>query len=164
MFVIDVAGTPGPQGSKKGFAIARKDKVTGQKVYTGKVAMVESSKKVKPWREAVVEAVKKVVTEPIDGAVNVAIVFYVPRPKKHYRTGRFAHLLRDDAPLYPTTNPDVDKLVRATLDALTMARAYKDDSVVVDQHGSKRYADHRVPGARIQLVAKQADSRKLVTV
>jgi Holliday junction resolvase RusA-like endonuclease len=44
MLVITVHGTPAPQGSKHGF------------VRGGKVAMVESSQKVKPWRQDIKHA------------------------------------------------------------------------------------------------------------
>ena len=44
---IIVLGTPAPQGSKHGYAVKAKG------AYTGKVAQVESSAKVKPWRMAV---------------------------------------------------------------------------------------------------------------
>ena len=153
MLVIEVVGDPAPQGSKR--AIPIKSKATG--AFTGKVNMVESSKKVKPWRTDVRDAVLALKAAPIDGAVNVGITFFLKRPKAHYRTGKFAHLLRDDAPVYPDVKPDIDKLARATLDALTSAGIYADDCKVVDLHTRKRYADHRLPGASIQLITKTND-------
>jgi crossover junction endodeoxyribonuclease RusA len=152
---FSVNGLPGPQGSKKGIAISKKG-ADGGRVYTGKVAMIESSTKVKPWRAEVVAAAKAARVQCIDGPVNVSITFYLPRPQGHYRTGKFAGLLRDAAPRFPNVKPDVDKLVRATLDALTTARAYTDDAVVVDLHTAKRYADNRAPGANIQIIGKAA--------
>jgi len=152
MVSFNVNGIPGPQGSKKAIPLSRGKGAA--RVYTGKVALVESSAKVKPWRAAVVEAAKAAVPVMIVGAVNVSITFYLPRPKNHYGTGRNAARLRASAPLYPAVKPDADKLVRSTLDALTSAGAYSDDAVVVDLHSAKRYADHREPGAWIQLLPK----------
>ena len=85
--VLRVHGLPAPQGSKR---------------HVGHGVMVESSKKVKPWREAVkwvaLEAKEPgVVTFPT-GAVRTGITFWMPRPRSHYRTGTNAHLLRTGVP------------------------------------------------------------------
>jgi crossover junction endodeoxyribonuclease RusA len=50
--------------------------------------------------------------------------------------------------------PDVDKLARAVLDALTSAGALADDSQVVDLHPIKRLAElDETPGCRITVAA-----------
>lgn len=157
MVAFTVFGIPGPQGSKKAIPQS-KIGPGGQRFYTGKVSMVESSKKVKPWRAAVHEAAAEAIPAPLPGGVNVSITFYLPRPAGHFGTGRNAGTLKPSAPLYPTVKPDVDKLIRATLDALTSAGAYADDARVVDLHTAKRYADNRAPGAYVQLLPK-ADVR-----
>ena len=60
------------------------------------------------------------------------MVFTFVRPKSHYRTGRNAHLLRDDAPTRPATIPDLSKLARSTEDALKDAGVIRDDSLIVE--------------------------------
>ncbi|WP_427017836.1 RusA family crossover junction endodeoxyribonuclease [Pseudarthrobacter sp. P1] len=142
-----VEGTPGPQGSKNAFAVKKGGR------YTGRVAVVESSAKVGPWREQVAWAARQCHQGTITGPVSVAIVFYLPRPRGHYGTGRNAGSLRASAPALPAVKPDADKLARSTLDALTTARVYTDDAVVVDLAVKKRYADGRPPGAAIEVVA-----------
>lgn len=72
--------------------------------------------------------------------VTVSLRFYFPRPKSHYRTGRFAQLLRADAPALHTSAPDLDKLVRLVCDALTIAGVWADDSLATDLRAQKRYA------------------------
>lgn len=72
--------------------------------------------------------------------VSVAATFYMPRPKS--------------APSYvlrPTTMPDIDKLVRVVLDALT-GRGYVDDRQVVELNVLEYFAlgSHR-PGVEIEL-------------
>jgi crossover junction endodeoxyribonuclease RusA len=48
--------------------------------------------------------------------------------------------------------PDIDKLARATFDALTAARAWSDDGAVVETHLRKRAADeHHPSGAYIMI-------------
>ena len=120
-----VPGLPKPQGSKR---------------HVGKGRLVESSKELKAWRRKVSAAARDAFrgVEPLTGPVFVELLFRLPRPKSHYRTGRFAHLLRDDAPDWVTTRPDVDKLVRGCLDALSGV-GYVDDALVVSLYTSKRY-------------------------
>lgn len=142
MLTINVVGTPAPQGSKKGFYNQR----------IGRVQMVESSKKVAPWRQDVRAAAIEAMGEhwdPIEGPVLLAVLFYLPRPQGHYGTGRNARVLKASAPSFPAVKPDVDKLLRSTLDALGEAGCWRDDSRVVDVHAVKLYADGVLPGARI---------------
>jgi crossover junction endodeoxyribonuclease RusA len=113
--------------------------------------MVESSKKVKPWRTAVAVETGKLDFEDLP-YVRVSVWFFLPRPKSHYRTGRFSHQLKDGAPPFPGKYPDVDKLARSTLDALRMGGAYRDDAQVVKLHAFKVYADQgEEPGAVIRI-------------
>lgn len=126
VFQVVVRGTPAPQGSKR---------------HVGRGIMVESSKHVKPWRDAVrSDAVKAELAMPreahsgfpLDCPLIADMVFTALRPKSHYRTGRNAHLLRDDAPARPMGAPDLSKLARSTEDALTDAGIWRDDSRVVE--------------------------------
>jgi crossover junction endodeoxyribonuclease RusA len=143
---IEVCGVPAPQGSKKGFAVKK------NKQYTGKVAMVESSKKVKPWRQDVKSAAldARGVTPVMTGDVRVYVTFWFARPRSHYRTGRNSHLLRALAPVRPCGRPDLDKLVRSTCDGLGEAQVFGDDAQISDIQASKRYATpQQIPGASI---------------
>ena len=141
---FNVLGTPAGQGSKafKG-------------IHGGKAIMVESSKKLQPWRDAVLaaalQAMNGIPSEPLfRGAVAVHATFYFARPKAHFRTGRNCHLLRDGAPrFYQSTKPDIDKVLRATFDALTSAGVWVDDARVAEEISRKLYADTRPPGAEI---------------
>ncbi len=127
-FHIRVFGEPAPQGSKR---------------HVGHGIMIESSKKVKPWREAVKYATLTAQPDentPLNGAVHVMISFYLRRPQGHFGTGRNAGQLRLSAPEYPAVRPDIDKLVRSTLDALGDANTFTDDSRVVNLLAFKNYA------------------------
>lgn len=147
--VVDVVGVPAPQGSKR---------------HVGRGVMVESSKRVKPWREAVKQAALDVlqtadVDEPWlqDGyrfgrgqAVTVSVVFSLSRPGSHYGSGRNAQEVKGSAPWWPTGRPDVDKLLRSTLDALGEAGVWHDDSQVVQVATSKVWTTGAA-GARIEV-------------
>jgi Holliday junction resolvase RusA-like endonuclease len=116
--------------------------------------MVEMSKAVGPWREAVRAETQLAVGRdlPLGGPVAVTLMFYLARPAGHFRTGRNAHLLRPRAPEYPAGRPDLDKLARAVLDGLTMGGAWKDDSQVWNLHAQKVYAIGDRPGCIIDIV------------
>jgi len=139
-----VNGIPGAQGSKRSL---------------GNGVMIESSKKVKPWRSDVKAAAEAAHLSSDEwdratGAVGVQVTFRFARPKSHYRTGRNAHLLRDDAPIYVTSRAagDGDKLQRSTFDALTAAGVIADDSLIVAIHAFKVYASRdETPGADVLL-------------
>lgn len=140
---INVLGTPAPQGSKRAYVVA------------GKARMVESSAKVKPWRQDVTAAAQAAIHEtpghePHTGPVAVAVTFYLPRPGYHYGTGRNAGVLKSTAPTHVDKKPDVDKLLRSTLDALTSSGVFRDDAQVAVLTGEKRYAD-AATGARITI-------------
>ena len=108
--------------------------------------MVESSKRVKPWRRQVAAAYRDhCFGDVLIGPLTLTVYFYLPRPKAHYGTGRNAGILKDSAPVEHLTMPDLDKLVRAVGDALTRL-AWRDDSQIVAWHAYKQYAatDHPV--------------------
>lgn len=124
-----VYGLPAPQGSKR---------------HVGGGIMVESSKKVAPWREDVKLAALRALEacpdwDRVAPLVRLQVTFYLPRPRSHFRTGKFSDDLRDTAPIFAGKKPDLDKLLRSTGDALTTAGAYSDDSRVVTIWASKVY-------------------------
>lgn len=123
MLEFVVAGIPAPQGSKRAF------------VRGGRVSLVESCARVKPYRALVSLAASQARTEaPTQQPVGIAIAFVFVRPKSHYTS---KGELRAGAPSHPG-KPDIDKLCRAVLDALT-GILYHDDAQVVSLSASKRY-------------------------
>jgi crossover junction endodeoxyribonuclease RusA len=133
-----VAGIPAPQGSKR---------------HVGGGRMVEQSRAVGPWREAVRAETQRAVGDfhtsgwdscwyAGDPPLRVAITFRLARPKS--------------AParvLFPVKRPDIDKLARAVLDGLVAGGALADDSQVVDLLVSKRFATTR-PGCIIEITER----------
>lgn len=127
---FSVVGEPAPQGSKR---------------HVGNGRLIESSRKLKPWRQAVVAAAKEALAEEsgwapwvvMDGPLCVHMSFRVPRGRTVTRR-------------YPTVKPDLDKLERGVLDALTIAGVIADDARVVETRARKKYADERSPqGVRV---------------
>jgi len=125
--------------------------------------MVESSKKVAPWREAVKHAALASIQAEcearfggvypsaflrLDGPVRLDIAFVFDKPKSAPKRRRTWPITR--------ASGDVDKLQRSTFDALTDAGVMRDDSQVVDVHARKVFTDDpaaplQVPGAVIRV-------------
>lgn len=118
---IVVPGIPVPQGSLRAFS------------RNGKAWASSDNPRTRPWKAAVTSEAARVVaaaqlTNPAYDRrpVAVAITFRFPRPRGHY--GKRG--LLPSAPAQMTTMPDIDKLVRAVLDALT-GIVWRDDAQVV---------------------------------
>lgn len=75
---------------------------------------------------------------PILGAVNLTVWFCMPRPKSHYRTGKFAGILKDNAPTWHIGKPDIDNLLKFVMDALNKV-FWHDDSPICSCIAQKRY-------------------------
>ena len=113
----------------------------GSKKHVGRGRLVETCKRLKPWRRAVAEAARVQMNDqklPIfDVPVDVQLLFRFNRPKSHFRTNGD---LRPNAPKhYFVKKNDIDKITRSTLDALVMGGALKDDCLVVRLIAEKRY-------------------------
>lgn len=127
--VFEVAGEPRPQGSKQAYVVKGRAIVTER----GRATLG-------PWRAQIAATAAGLLEEPLTGPLAVCLAFTFTRPKSHYRTGRHAAELRDDAPRAHSTRPDVDKLARAVLDALT-GIAFRDDGQVSELSATKRFSD-----------------------
>ena len=129
----------------------------GSKTRTRNGGMMESSKRVKPWRQDIIHAALEAYAgNPFDEAVSISVEFIMPRPKNHYRTGKYSELLKDDAPFFCMTKTgDIDKLLRSTLDGLSVSSGgsvIMDDSLVVSVKALKRYAArYELAGAKINV-------------
>jgi crossover junction endodeoxyribonuclease RusA len=125
---IVVEGSPVPQGSFR---------------HIGNGRIIAANPKLNAWRQTIADQVaEKTSVRLIEGFCRVDLVFTLPRPKSVPKSRRAR----------PTTKPDLDKLVRAVLDAISLPKYVQlltDDSIVTDLHAAKRYADHSPPGVRI---------------
>ncbi len=113
----------------------------------------------KSWRANVsAKAAEEFTDGPYSGAVMVSLVFHLRRPKGHYGTGRNALKLKPSAKKRHTQTPDIDKLTRAVLDALTDS-AIIDDSQVFDLQVLKKWSGRDEPqGCWIRVREVGADS------
>lgn len=127
---LDIFGNPAPQGSKR--------------IIHGRLVEA-SSEKLRRWRKEIA----KTCTEAREGnnifftdSVRVEVVFYLPRP---------ASVKKSKRP-WPIVPPDLDKLCRGLLDGIGQSEMiWGDDSQVVALLATKCYADHREPGAFVDI-------------
>jgi crossover junction endodeoxyribonuclease RusA len=137
-----VPGQAAPQGSKS----PRRNK------HSGTIQMVESSKKVKPWREDIrADLARHCSGMRFEQGVPVTVhLTFVMR-----RVSGMPKTSRGRATPPHTKQPDLDKLARAVLDAITSAGVWHDDGQV-NKFGTleKRYAEiGETPGVYIHLQA-----------
>lgn len=135
---VVAVGTAKTKGSTKSFIPRRKDgsMVTRQNGAPMVVTTNDAGAPAKAWAGTVAASAAEVMIRcgmsTIEAHVPVVIemIFYRPRPSGHFGTGRNAGVLKDSAPPFPSTKPDVDKLERAILDALKGV-AWSDDGQVI---------------------------------
>lgn len=77
----------------------------------------------------------------LEGPISLSLVFRLPRPKGHFRTGKNAGQLKDSAPYWHTSKPDLDNIEKALKDALSDIRAWRDDCQVCSVTKSKIYVE-----------------------
>ena len=76
--------------------------------------------------------------KPYEGPVYLKVVLRLPRPKKHYRTGKYAHILKSDAPKWHTSHGDWDNFGKFISDALNGV-FWKDDRQIAMAEVQKIY-------------------------
>lgn len=148
LFGVEVSGENVPAGSKRGTTARYKNERGKWRVSTWfdrqghqhakvNVSDVNSrrlKKRAKEIQEQVVEAAQLMAFEMPGRDVPLAAscIFYRPRRKGHYGSGRNERVLKDSAPAFPIAPPDATKLWRGFEDALTGV-VWPDDSRVVRQ-------------------------------
>ena len=102
------------------------------------IVLDSSGKRLGAWRDRIAWGVREKLNghKPTDKAVRVEVRFCFTRPKSHLRVNG---MVKPSAPVQHKIRPDVDKLERSILDALSDV-VWHDDSQVVCLLGSKEYA------------------------
>ncbi len=130
-FTISIEGQPAQQGSKSPFV----------NKHTGRAMLVDVNRSaLKPWRQMIAHATLEVIDDlgirvPLR-ACCLELDFHYMRPRSHVRRDGSIRPGRE----YKNSRPDIDKLARAVLDALT-GIVYSDDSCVVELIARKHYSE-----------------------
>lgn len=140
---ITIPGIPAPGGSKRAFALRRRDGSLVRRADGSPVINVTDAggERTKNWRAVCALAARQQYQgPPLTGPLMVHFTFLMPRPKGHYRSDGVR--LRPSAPTEHTKKPDRTKLLRSTEDALT-GILWVDDTQIVNGTVTKSYAtDH----------------------
>lgn len=127
MVAFVVKGVPLTQGSMTA--------VYNRKTGKARIRHVQSLPLMK-WRRAIQEAAKSAGVRCTGRPVTMSIAFGMPRPRDHYQIdGNIKPFYQSALPQYR----DIDKLIRAVLDALT-GIAYDDDRQVADLHAIRIFS------------------------
>ena len=144
-FSIYVPGVPVSKGSMKAF-----------RTYgTNNIVLTESDPNSKKWQALITQQIRYELMAQdwsglnhwvmLKGEVAVWLNFFLPKPKSFpKKVKNFWHPKR----------PDIDKLTRGVLDAMTKAEVWEDDSQVCVLRVTKQYADastHKTSGVRIRV-------------
>lgn len=127
MVSFAVPGRPIPQGSLSSF----RHRTTGQIVTPQKA-------RVREYRDRIAWAAEATGMACTDEPVRVRAVFGFARPKSHRLT---SGKLTKRAPTSHASRPDLDKVARSLLDAITGVLVY-DDAQVVALDVRKQWHDH----------------------
>src|SRR3989337_562709 len=121
-----VRGLPATQGSTRAFVVK------------GKPIITTTTKGLAAWRRLVADGTQNHAPQELwGGPISMRLHFGLPKPKSAPKTKR----------TWPDKRPDLDKLVRAVLDALT-GIVFRDDAQVVRMFASK---DYGVPGVTVEV-------------
>ena len=124
LVVLHVQGLPVPQGSMRTFVVK------------GRPVVTSANKNLAGWRRLIADMAQGHLPAPTDSPVVVDMTFSFPKPKSSPKRR-----------LYPDGRPDLDKCVRAVLDAITHI-LITDDSRVVGITARKVFGP---PGVTLEL-------------
>lgn len=124
-FEVTIPGPSCPQGSARAFVNKK----------TGKPVITSASKGLAAWRSHAVRCIaarmaEKGLESPIEGPVSVEVTDYRKRPKGRAKRHQ-----------WPDLRPDLDKIARATLDAIEASGLLRSDAQVCRLDAWKLYSD-----------------------
>jgi Holliday junction resolvase RusA-like endonuclease len=139
--------TPVPQGSKRGWVVPGKNGAKPRAI------IADDNNKTKPYRQMVTQTIRSVMQQYSVEApwaikhtpVRLGLRFYFLKPPSAKKS-RFC----------PVVKPDLDKLIRSTMDSMT-GMVFVDDAQVVELEVSKHYGTPE----RVEIVCLQIDAETL---
>lgn len=137
-----------------GLAIAKGSMKAFQPKGMTRPVLTSTAKGLKAWEQTIrgelqfvmAHTSKEILLALFDAPIAVGLRFHMPTPKKNKRK-------------YPTTKPDIDKLARSAVDALSTV-VFRDDAQVVALQVRKVYAE---AGAKAEITIESWGERTLLT-
>jgi Holliday junction resolvase RusA-like endonuclease len=131
-YSFEVLGTPEPKGSTKAFVVR------------GRPVITSANPKAKGWAATISEVLQAWPHGLVEGEVYLVLTFTLSRPPSVSVKKRPSH----------TVKPDLDKLVRCAIDAMT-GIVFRDDAQVTAIEAQKWYGD--TPGLEGVITWKEAE-------
>lgn len=125
---IIIKGDPVPMGSK----------IAGITKYGKPYLRDSNASKLRAWQKLVADEARLIAGATLlEGPIEINLFFRLRAPRVKVRE-------------LPHVKPDLDKLIRGVMDAVTYAEVYKDDAQVCSINATKTYAQHgQWPGVTI---------------
>jgi Holliday junction resolvase RusA-like endonuclease len=119
------------------------------------VQMYDSQDKVKKNCKKVMQVEYR--GEPLSGPLRLRMLFICPRPKNHWGTGKNREKLKDAAPEFHTTKPDLDNYAKFYMDVAN-GILWNDDTQVVRLTASKTYTETAFDPGKTIIEVTQIDT------
>lgn len=84
--------------------------------------------------------------------VEVHMVYYLARPKSHFRGNKFGNPLRPSATRVSRMGGDLDNYIKFTMDALK-GIIFEDDKQVIELHAKKAIAQDGIPKTVVKVIS-----------
>lgn len=154
MISFTVYGKAQPAGSKRAFALRRRDgSLVTREGGAPVINVTDDNAKSKSWKQEIAKAAlaaRGAGVPLLDGPLRVWMGFCRVRPKGHTKAnGELTKAGRGAD--YPTTKPDVLKLARAAEDAMT-GILYRDDAQIVDERLVKMWGEREVLYVNVEVL------------
>jgi len=152
MISFYVCGDPSPKGSKTAVVRGGRAVLLDGRRGPARVKYAAWKENVATYAQIAMRVVGATagVYAPLDGALGIEVVFYLPRPKNETKAQR--------SRTWHTVRPDADKLLRAVLDPLSKI-VITDDARIALVRVEKRYAaTPDAIGAQITVIQLQQGS------
>jgi Holliday junction resolvase RusA-like endonuclease len=120
---------------------------------TARLPGAESSEACALWAYKLAGAALGAYSGPkLRGPLEATFVFYRPRPRSHWGTGRNSGKVRPSAPTAPVTRPNLSRLALAVEEALRVLWA--DEAQIVDERLVKRWGSPE----RLEVVVSEVEA------
>jgi Holliday junction resolvase RusA-like endonuclease len=94
----------------------------------------------KKEKDDFVKSIENFPSEKMTKPIQCILQFHCKRPRTHFRSGKYAHVMKNTAPKYNVNNKDLDNMVKFVLDALN-DKLYTDDSLIFQIECKKLYVN-----------------------
>lgn len=128
IITVVVAGQPEPQPRPRCTCVGGNPHI----YHTGRL--------IAAWRRKVRAAILNTKWARVWKPIEIVMDFNIKRPRSHFRSGKYSHLVRSEAPTYHTSGGyDLDNLIKPVLDEMKLAEMIKDDSQAIKITATKHW-------------------------